>query len=271
MNYRIRSLFFSATGTTDKVVHEFIEELKKNLSISNHTDYDFTLPHAREIMPEFSENDIVVVGVPTYAGRVPNLLLPYLSKINAKGSIGISISLYGNRNFDDCLIELTELMSSGGMNVIASGAFVGEHSFSKKLGANRPDEDDIKLIQEFAKAVASKIKNNDFSSVIPAGENPIRPYFTPQDRYGNKINFVKIKPSTHINLCIDCKICAKECPLGSIDYENVAEVPGKCMKCCACVKKCPTGAKYFDDEGYIFHQKELEEVYERRSSPVYFL
>ncbi|MDY2987395.1 MAG: EFR1 family ferrodoxin [Peptoniphilus sp.] len=271
MSYRICSLYFSATTTTDKVVHEFISTLKKELDISEHTDYDFTLPHARETMPEFNENDIVVVGVPTYAGRVPNLLLPYLSQINAKGALGVSIVLYGNRNFDDSLIELTELMTNGGIKVVGSGAFIGEHSFSTTLGAKRPDESDMKIVREFATGVAEKIKSNNLSESKPKGETPIRPYFTPQDRHGNKINFVKIKPMTDLEACINCKICAKSCPLGSIDFEDVSQVPGKCMKCCACVKKCPTGAKYFSDEGYLFHQRELEEVYERRNEPVYFL
>lgn len=271
MSYRICSLYFSATTTTDKVVHEFISTLKKELEISEHTDYDFTLPHARKTMPEFNENDIVVVGVPTYAGRVPNLLLPYLNQINAKGALGVSIVLYGNRNFDDSLIELTELMINGGMKVVGSGAFIGEHSFSTTLGAKRPDESDMKIVREFATCVAQKIKTNNLSESKPKGESPIRPYFTPQDRHGNKINFVKIKPMTNLKACINCKICAKSCPLGSIDFEDVSQVPGKCMKCCACVKKCPTGAKYFSDEGYLFHQRELEEIYERRSEPVYFL
>lgn len=271
MSYRICSLYFSATSTTDKIVHGFIDELKKQLNINEHTDYDFTIPNSRLSMPEFNENDIVVVGVPTYAGRVPNLLLPYLKTISAKGSLGIAISVYGNRNFDDCLIELTELMTNGGMNVIGAGAFIGEHSFSKTLGANRPDAEDFEVIQKFAQEVANKIKQNDFTTVTPAGETPIRPYFTPQDRNGNKIVFVTIKPLTDMALCTDCKICADLCPLGSIDYNDVSKVPGKCMKCCACVKKCPTGAKYFDDEGYLYHQSELEYLYARRSEPVYFV
>ena len=37
------------------------------------------------------------------------------------------------------------------------------------------------------------------------------------------------------------------------------------MKCGACVKKCPSQAKYFDDPGYLYHKKELEEMYERRA------
>ena len=60
--------------------------------------------------------------------------------------------------------------------------------------------------------------------------------------------------------------------MGSIDPNDVSNVVGKCIKCCACVKKCPTGAKYFDHEGYLYHQHELEEVYgvRRAESKIFY-
>ena len=61
------------------------------------------------------------------------------------------------------------------------------------------------------------------------------------------------------------------CPMGSIRADNVAEVAGICIKCCACVKGCPTGAKYFTDEGYLYHRHELEEMYARRGEVEMFL
>ncbi|MFR9292994.1 MAG: 4Fe-4S binding protein, partial [Peptococcus niger] len=104
------------------------------------------------------------------------------------------------------------------------------------------------------------------------GQVPYRPYYTPRDRNDVKINFIAIKPKTHKDLCIDCKRCAEICPLGSIDWDQVAEVAGKCMKCCGCIKKCPTGAKYFDDPGFLYHKSELEYLYaDHRCEPVYYL
>ena len=52
--------------------------------------------------------------------------------------------------------------------------------------------------------------------------------------------------------------------MGAIDPNDVSQVVGKCIKCCACVKKCPKGAKYFDHEGYLYHQHELEDQYAGR-------
>lgn len=268
---RICTFYFTGTNTTKKVVRRFSRSLGKYLSIDNFYDYNFTTPKMRESMPAFKDGDIVIAGVPTIAGRVPNLLLPYLNTINGKGALGVAISLFGNRNVDDCLVELRDLMENGGINVIGGGAFVAEHSFSKILAKGRPDEKDFEIVDNFAKDVAEKIKSNNLSKPNMIGEVPYRPYYTPRDRHGNGINFVKIKPKTDMSLCIDCKICARECPLGSINFDNVEEIPGKCMKCCACIKKCPTGAKYFDDEGYLFHARELEDMYQRRAEPEYFV
>lgn len=265
---KINALYFSATDRTKKTVNIFADELSQKLGLPIET-YDFTLPRQRETFPEIKDA-LVVMATPTYAGRVPNLLLPFVEKFKAVDSVGVSIVTYGNRNFDDSLMELTKIMEPH-CTVIGSGAFSCEHSFSTILGKGRPDEHDIKVIREFADKVAEKVRSKNLTAVTPKGEYPLRPYFTPQDRHGNKINFVKIKPLTDMSKCDDCKVCAEVCPLGSIDYDNVENVPGKCMKCCACVKKCHTGAKYFDDHGYIFHKEELEDIYSRRSEPEYFI
>ena len=78
---------------------------------------------------------------------------------------------------------------------------------------------------------------------------------------------LKAKPVTDPDKCVKCGLCARLCPMGSIDPADVSNVAGKCIKCCACVKKCPTGAKYFDHEGYLYHQHELEDQYAARRAP----
>ncbi len=81
----------------------------------------------------------MIFGTPVYAGRVPNLLLPYIrDKVKGNGALAVPVSLFGNRNFDDGLIELRNVLEADGFHTVAGGAFVGEHSFSRTLGAGRP-------------------------------------------------------------------------------------------------------------------------------------
>ncbi len=89
---------------------------------------------------------------------------------------------------------------------------------------------------------------------------PYRGYYRPRDRHGNAVDIRKVVPSTGGN-CTDCKLCAEICPMGSIDHDDVSVLNGICIKCCACVKRCPVQAKYFDDPNFVYHKKELEDMY----------
>ncbi|WP_446898586.1 4Fe-4S binding protein [Clostridium sp. LBM24168] len=268
------AIYFSGTGTTEKVVTCVAKTAAQVLGVE-YKQFCFNLPKDRKDVQSFGPYDLVVLGTPVYAGRVPNLLLPYLKeKINGNKTLGVSVCLFGNRNFDDGLIELRNVMWDHGFYPVAGGAFVGEHSFSRILGAGRPDEKDMALAVQLGEKTAEKVKNLQHLPAEPVavvGCDPIRPYYTPRDRYGNSINILKVKPKTDPNKCVKCGLCARICPMGAIDATNVFSVPGKCIKCCACVKKCPVGAKYYDDEGYLYHQHELEEVYARRANSEIFV
>ena len=103
------------------------------------------------------------------------------------------------------------------------------------------------------------------------GQDPIRPYYKPQDRQGNHINILKVKPKLDEAKCTGCGLCVAVCPMGSIKAEAPGIVDGICIKCCGCEKKCPEGALYFDDPGYLYHKEELELGYADRKEPELFL
>ena len=265
------AVYFSATGTTQKVVTTLAQSVSKSLN-ADYREFSFNAPDVRKAELSFTPQDLVVLGVPVYAGRVPNLILPYIrDMIRGGGALAVPVVLYGNRNFDDGLIELRNVMRDNGFSPIAAGAFVGEHSFSRILGAGRPDADDMALVQQLADGTAAKVKGlteAPAQAVEVEGCDPIRPYYTPRDRHGEPIkDFLKAKPVTDPAKCVKCGLCARLCPMGSIDPNDVSSVVGKCIKCCACVKKCPMGAKYFDHEGYLYHQHELEDQYAGRRAP----
>lgn len=263
---KIWAIYFSGTGTTRRTVERIAGGIASRLNLPAES-VDFSRPAVRQETLGFGEMDLVVFGTPVYAGRVPNVLLPFLQeRIVGGGALAVPVVLFGNRNYDDALIELRNILAADGMHPIAAGAFVGEHSFSRVLGADRPNAEDEALMDEFAARVAELAAGLDAApvkSVAVRGQEPLRPYYTPRDRAGNPINILKVKPKTDLSRCDGCGLCADLCPMGSIDPADVSAVRGICIKCCACVKACPTGAKFFDDAGYLYHQHELEAQYAR--------
>ena len=271
---KVWAVYFSGTGTTEKTVRRIASGLSTALSAPMEV-FDFTPPAARQADLSFGPEDLVVLGVPTYAGRVPNVLLPYLTgNVHGAATPAVPVVLFGNRNFDDSLMELRNILTANGFMPVAAAAFVGEHSFSRTLGAGRPNAADLALMDSFARDTAQTLEGLAALPAVPvsvAGEEPIRPYYTPRDRHGAPINILKVKPKTDMELCGGCGLCAARCPMGSIDPADVSQVKGICIKCCACVKGCPSGAKYFDDPGYLYHQHELEEIYARPAENALFI
>lgn len=271
---KVWAVYFSGTGTTEKTVRRIASSLAAAFSAPLEA-VDFTAPAVRKEALTFGPDDLVVLGTPTYAGRVPNVLLPYLTEqIRGAATPAVPVVLFGNRDFDDSLMELRNIMTTNGFVPVAAAAFVGEHSFSRTLGAGRPNAADLAEMDDFARAAAQKIGGLAALPAVPvavAGQEPIRPYYTPRDRHGAPINILKVKPKTDMALCGGCGLCAARCPMGSIDPADVSQVKGICIKCCACVKGCPSGAKYFDDAGYLYHQHELEEIYARPARNALFL
>lgn len=296
---RVRGMFFSGTGTTEKIVTATADGITRSSDrFCRAQDIDFTPPGAREQVYRFAPEDILVFGVPVIAGRVPNVLLPFLNTLEGGGAMAIPVVLYGNRNFDDALIELRNILEERGFHTVAAAAFIGEHSFSRVLAAGRPDERDMQIAEDFAKAAAAKIEKlaaeaevaqterlateaevagtpdqllHDLEPIEVDGEDPIRPYYKPRDRQGNHINILKVKPKLDASKCTKCGICVAACPMGSIKPEAPGVVDGICIKCCGCEKKCPEGALYFDDEGYLYHKTELELGYPDRKEPKLFI
>ncbi|HBI63641.1 MAG TPA: ferredoxin [Clostridiales bacterium] len=268
----IRLIYFSATGTTQTIVRRIGAGLSRAWNVPVH-EHDFTLPAARAQEIVCGPDELALVGTPVYAGRVPNVLLPFLrTMLSGGGAPAVPVVLFGNRNYDDALIELRDLLEAAGFHTIGGAAFVGEHSFSTVLAAGRPDAADLQTADDFA---ALLVQRTAAWSAVPEqpvpvpGETPLRPYYTPRDRQGRPVNILKVRPLVR-ETCDNCGLCAEVCPMGSIDRADVRRYTGICIKCGACIKKCPQAARYYDDAGYLYHQHELEEGYTRRAQPELF-
>lgn len=268
VNYKINAVYFSATGTTEKIIKNLAKKLSNHMK-SDVNFIDFTLAKERNEAPFFKENDLVIVGVPVYAGRVPNVLLSYLNSLKSEGALAVVVVVYGNRNYDDALIELYDILKTNCFRVIAAGAFIGEHSFSNTLAVGRPDDNDIAAVSDLAMKISEKISANDYTNIEVTGNRPYRLYYKPKDAQGNLVDLRKVMPKTN-NCCTNCKFCVEICPMGSIDWSDVSKLNGICIKCGACIKKCPVKAKYYDDENYLRHKSELEIEFADRKEPRLF-
>lgn len=270
---RICAAYFSATGTTRRAALALAGELARLSGVPCRTA-DFTLPAAREQPLTFMQEELVVFAVPVYAGRVPNVLLPYLARTEGGGARAVCLTVYGNRAFDDALIELRDILTQAGLVPVAAAALVGEHAFSDTLARGRPDADDLAALGAFAREAARLCgalwPGERPALTLPGTPRPYRGYYMPRDRAGTPVDIRRVKPRVS-PACTGCGLCAAVCPMGSIDAHDIHTYTGICIKCGACVKKCPHRARYYDDAGYLYHKQELEEGFGRRAEPVFFL
>lgn len=53
---------------------------------------------ARDMKYSFTKDDIVVLGVPVYGGRIPAVLNNVINNLKGDGTKAILVSVYGNRD-----------------------------------------------------------------------------------------------------------------------------------------------------------------------------
>lgn len=226
-------IYFSPTGTTRKVS----EAIAQGLGAGKIIHHDITLPGSKADL--VLTDGVAIIGIPVYAGRIPELCLQRLQEIAATQIPAVLVALYGNREFDDALVELRDLSVAKGFHVVAAGAFIGEHSFStptQPIAAGRPDAEDLELAVQFGKQVAEKLVGGNADPPNIAGNVP----------YKDRPNFGGKAPETDDEQCILCGKCATVCPSGVIAVDLSATTNAEnCIMCCACVKACEVQARHF--------------------------
>ncbi len=269
----VKTAFYSATGNTKKTVLTLANALAAKLGTGTE-NFDYTLPANRKGTKRYAPADLVIFGTPVYAGRIPNKMLPYIQDgFEGNGALAVPVVTFGNRNFDDALMELRNELEANGFHAIAGAGIPAEHAFSKKLASGRPDEIDLAALESFAEKIAEKVLQMDTipNPIQVRGDDPIGPYYTPLGTDGKPAVFLKAKPKTDSAKCDRCGTCAAVCPMGSIPTDAPDTCAGICIKCQACIRACPTGAKYMDDPAFLSHVAMLEQNYARRTEAEWFL
>ncbi len=269
---KIYAVYFSAVGNTKKAVEMLAGKIAGELDVPWEA-IDFTLPAAREQAYCFDKTNLVVFGTPVYAGRVPNKVLPFVQTLfEGNDALAVPVVTFGNRSFDDGLMEMRNELEEHGFHTIAAAALTAPHVMSDMIAADRPDEEDVHRLREFSKEIAAKTSEIRCGQgpIAVDGRDPVGPYYTPLQEDGTPAKFLKAKPKTREELCTKCGICVKVCPMGSIS-EDMITVEGICIKCQACIRKCPEHAKYFDDPQLLSHIRMLEANYARRAENKYYI
>ncbi|MEA4988554.1 MAG: EFR1 family ferrodoxin [Anaerovorax sp.] len=260
MDKQLSLIYFSATDTTAKVVKEVANSINNEFK-----EYNITYPDYRQDSLNFDSNDIVIVGVPVYAGRVPQFLIDYFKKLKGNNTLAVFIVVYGNRDYDDALLELKDTFEENGFIGIAGGAFIGEHSYTSKVAAGRPDENDLKIAEIFGTKINEKLSiGDDFtkSELVVKGKYP----------YKERTSSILMAPVTN-DKCINCGICAEHCPMNAISKDDFKEADStKCIRCCSCIKRCPVNAKSINHETFAkITQMLLDKCTLHRHEPEYFI
>lgn len=241
---KITLIYFSPTQTTERVLCAITQGLARSLEINDSeiTAVNFTHPQIRGTEPaSFDNNDIVLLGAPVYAGRLPADAAAFFKKLRASGTPAIITVVYGNRAYDDALLELTDLAAACGFIPVSGGAFIGQHSFASTeipVAMDRPDEKDLNQAEAFGSNTGNLIKkSHDLKKIAKLKVPGNFPY---KEGMGKGApDFIEVTDA-----CTNCGMCATACPSQAIDAEKgFATIAVECILCCACIKACPEQAR----------------------------
>lgn len=108
MYQTVTALYFSPTGNTRKSVEAMAKAITPQIQSVDLTALKPVEPHT------FSAQDLVIFGAPVYGGRIPAVARQRFLNFQGQGTPCLVAVTYGNRDFDDALLELAELAASQG-------------------------------------------------------------------------------------------------------------------------------------------------------------
>lgn len=249
-------VYFSPTHTSQRVA----KAIAREMGMSDVIPVDLTVKTIEEtVLPASS---VAVFAVPVYGGHVAPLAVERLKSLRGTSTPAVVAVVYGNRAYENALVELDGLVTAQGFKVIAGATFVGEHSYSNTahpVAAGRPDAADLQYAADFGAKIAEKIEKAATPEELYGVDvrnirRPKQPFF-PLFRFLRKViklrkSGVPLPPTPCVedeNLCTHCGACVRRCPAGAITAgDGLHTDASKCIKCCACVKCCPQRARVYN-------------------------
>ncbi len=220
----VLQLLFSPAGTTKRIADIICAGID-----SDYTSIDLSKKVSETVI---ESGKTVVAAVPVFGGRMPSIAKERIQALSFKGNPAIAVVVYGNRAYDDALLELKDTLTECGCKVIAAAAFVGQHSMLNNIAAGRPNAQDLETASHFSDLVQNKLASEDIAEVIVPG-NP---------DYKNKTPKNGMAPKANKN-CTACGLCAENCPVHAIPKSNPATTEKSCIGCMRCVAVCPKQAR----------------------------
>jgi len=230
-------IYFSATGTTGKIVKSIADGLQCDATFS-----DITLEEDR-LNRKPGDFDLTVLAFPVYGERIPNFLYDCLEKLDGGGRPLAGVAVYGNMGFGVSLQQYAALAKSNHFQLIAAAALVGQHTYASAhapVGFGRPDETDLLMAKEFGRKIREKLNGGAQGAVNVPG--CAIPKFLAKLPDGGVRRIIR-QPAVKPDACNDCGACVKRCPVGAIDKNTLAIDETKCLRCYACLQACPKSAR----------------------------
>ena len=224
---KIYEICFSPTGGTKRVASMLCKALAAET-----VSVDLTARNVYFGGVTLGREDVALIAVPSYSGRVPAVAAARLAEMHGNGARAVLVCVYGNRAYEDTLAELRDTACRAGFTVIAAVAAVAEHSIARQYAAGRPDAADETVLRTFAEQIGRKIESGDIGEPKIPGNRPYR-----------KAAGAGIVPKA-TRACVKCGVCTAKCPVGAIDAKDPRRVDKElCISCMRCVAVCPHGAR----------------------------